>query len=93
MEPALEDGLDLLIFEAPQRGARLALRPALAAMREPERIQMAHDVLVAGGERARHLGAQDQEVSDEPGLDALAIWLGKGGNLCRSYLGRKVAML
>ena len=34
---------------------------------------MAHDRFIAGNQRARHLGTQDQEIGDEPGLHAGAI--------------------
>ena len=34
---------------------------------------MAHEKLVAVRERARHLPVEDQEIGDEPGLDALPV--------------------
>src|ERR1700742_4493828 len=55
VHPALEDHVVLLVLQLAERGAGASLRAALAAMRAPERIEVPHDVLVAGGEGARHL--------------------------------------
>ena len=59
--------------EPGQHVAGEALARAAAAVGVGDEIEVADQDLVAVGERARHLPVEDQEVRDEPGLDALAV--------------------
>src|SRR5262249_51851058 len=53
--------------------ARTALGRPLAAISAGDVVEVDHQVLVAAGERARHLIAQYEQVGDQPRLHALAI--------------------
>ena len=71
--PLLENLLHAAVLEPGADGARLALGRALAAIGAGDVVEIEHEVLVAARERARHLVPQDQQVGDQPRLDALAI--------------------
>src|SRR3974390_1609573 len=73
VQAALEDAVHAAVLQPCAYAARLALRWALPSIGPGDRIKVAHDRLVTSGERARHLIAQDQEISNKPGLDALAV--------------------
>ena len=53
--------------------AGLALRRPLPAVGAGDAVEILHQVLVAARERPRHLLVQDQQVGDQPRLEALAI--------------------
>src|SRR5262245_5852743 len=69
----LENLLHAAVLEPGAHGAGLALGRTLAAIGAGDVVEIEHEVLVAARERARHLIAQDEEIGDQPGLDALAV--------------------
>src|SRR5581483_3573800 len=73
VQAALKNAVHAAVLQARADAARLALCRALPAINRGDRIEIAHDGFVAGRQRARHLVLEDQEVGDEPGLDAVAI--------------------
>ena len=73
MQPMHEDIVDPRVAEIGQRLAGLALGRPLPAIGIAEGVEEARDILVAGGERARHAPVQHQEIGDEDRLHRLAI--------------------
>src|SRR5262249_3440246 len=55
VQAALKDFLDAEVFEARADGARQPLRRSLAAVGGGDPVEVLHQVLIAAGERARHL--------------------------------------
>ena len=64
---------DLGVLQAGADRARGALRRPLAAIGQRQFVEVAGEVVVAAGQRARHLLVEHQQVGDEPGLEALVI--------------------
>src|SRR5450755_4441751 len=62
VQPALENALHPGVLQPRADAARLALRGALAALGARNPVEIADDGLVTGGERARHLLLEDQQV-------------------------------
>src|SRR5271166_619225 len=72
VQPALEDLGHARALELGVHRARLALGDAAASVVARQAVERAVDALVAGYQRARHRALQDEQVGDEPGLDAVA---------------------
>jgi len=60
-------------LQARANAARLPLGRTLPAVSAGNRIQIAHNCFVAGGKRAGHLTAQDQQIGYQPWLQAFSV--------------------
>src|SRR5439155_12170284 len=73
MRSAPENSIHATVLQSRANAARLPLRWTLPVVGAGDRIQIAHDRLVAGSERARHLIAQNEQIGDQPRFQAFAI--------------------
>src|SRR5208282_2890608 len=73
MQAALEDLLNLAVAQPRMGLARQSVAFAALAIGIADRIELARDLVVATEERARHLGPEDQQLGDQPGLEPLLI--------------------
>src|SRR5690606_2040398 len=73
VQARLEDGLDRGVAETHVDAARKALAVALPAVGSGQLVEVTVDAAVAGGERARHVLLEDEQVRHEPRLHAVAI--------------------
>src|SRR5262249_25546071 len=73
VQPVLEYLLHAAVLEPRADRTREPLRRSLPAVGARHLIEVAHHVVVAAGERARHLRVEDQEIGDQPRLETLAI--------------------
>ena len=69
----LENVIHVAVLEAVADAAGVALRGALAAIGDADLVEIAHEVAVAARQRARQRVVEDEEVSDQPGFQRLAI--------------------
>ena len=51
----------------------MTLRRALPPIGFADRVETAHDIVVARDERARHFRLEDEQIGDQPRLHAFAI--------------------
>src|SRR5262249_48502011 len=73
MQPALKDPGHAAVLKPGADAPGLSLGRPLPAVDAGNCIEIAHDRLVAGGERARHFVFQDQEIGDQPWFEAITI--------------------
>src|ERR1700754_514854 len=64
----LEDIVHVAVLEPVADTAGVALRGALAAIGDADLVEVAHEVAVTTGERARQRVVEDQQVRDQPRL-------------------------
>src|SRR5947209_2050498 len=79
VQSALEYILDGGMFEPPHDLPGVALPRALLAVSLADLVKEAHERVVAGKQRARHFGFEDEKIGDQPGLHALAVNPAIGG--------------
>src|SRR5882757_3940374 len=68
MHAVLEDIVHMAVFKPVADAAGVALGGALAAIGDPDLIEIAHQVAVAACQRTRQRVVEDQKVSDQPGF-------------------------
>ena len=73
VQAGLENLVHAAVLQPGADAAGLALRRALPAVVAGDAVEVLHQILVAACERARHLLVEDEQVGDQPGLEALAI--------------------
>src|SRR5438034_8382785 len=73
VQAGLENAVHAAVLQPRAQRAGLPLGRTLAAIVGRQRVEVLHQVLVAAGQRARHLLVEDEHGGDEPWLEALAI--------------------
>ena len=73
VQALLEDLLHAAVLKPGADRAGLPLRRALAAIGLRDVVEVLHQIAVAARERARHLVLEDEQVGDQPRLDALPV--------------------
>src|SRR6266702_6256502 len=73
MEAVLEDIVHMAVLEPVADTAGVALGGALAAIGDPDLVEIAHQIAVAARQRARQRVVEDQKVCDQPWLQGFPI--------------------
>src|SRR4030095_15183376 len=71
MDTELEDIVHMAVFKPVSDTAGVALGGALAAIGDPDLVEVAHKIAVAARQRARQRVVEDQEVGDQPRFQRL----------------------
>src|ERR1700749_4782634 len=69
----LEDVIHVGMLEPVADTAGVALRRTLAAIGDADLVEVARELAIAAGERARQRVVEDQQVGDQPRFQRLAI--------------------
>src|SRR5438552_3336730 len=73
MHAALEYVIHVAVLQAIADAAGVALRGTLPAIGDADLIEIAHQIAVTAGQRARQRIVQNQQVGDQPRFQGLAI--------------------
>src|ERR1700720_1963654 len=68
MDAMLEDIVHMAVFKPVADATGMTLRGALAAIGDADLVEIANQIAVAAGQRARQRIVEDQQVGDQPWL-------------------------
>src|SRR6266404_3968532 len=68
MDAVLEDIVHMAVFKPVADAAGVALGGALAAIGDPDLVEVPHQIAVTARQRTRQRIVEDQEIGDQPGF-------------------------